>query len=80
MLFVNKLPEEGGRTSLADTLAAYDALPPEMKERIEGLVASHYSGPGILGDHMSARYGKSYTHASVRADTYDRLYLYCVNR
>jgi alpha-ketoglutarate-dependent 2,4-dichlorophenoxyacetate dioxygenase len=35
------VPPNGGDTEFADERAAYDALPPAMKARIEGLVASH---------------------------------------
>ena len=52
-LYVNRLPENGGKTSLTNMIAAYDALPAATQRRIDGLVAPHYTGPGILGDHMS---------------------------
>lgn len=65
MLFVNKLPKEGGKTSLADMVAAYDALSSEMKKRIDGLTVRHYSGPGILGDHMAATYGDRWNTATI---------------
>jgi alpha-ketoglutarate-dependent 2,4-dichlorophenoxyacetate dioxygenase len=35
------VPPNGGDTEFADERAAYDALPPAMTARIEGLVASH---------------------------------------
>ena len=35
------VPSEGGGTELADTRAAYDALPDDMKRRLEGLVGLH---------------------------------------
>ena len=35
------LPEQGGETEFADMRAAYDTLPDEAKEEIEGLVAEH---------------------------------------
>ena len=42
-----------GKTSLTNMIAAYDALPAATQRKIDGLVAPHYTGPGILGDHMS---------------------------
>jgi len=35
------VPAQGGETELADTRAAYDALPQEMKQRLDGLVGLH---------------------------------------
>jgi alpha-ketoglutarate-dependent 2,4-dichlorophenoxyacetate dioxygenase len=35
------VPESGGETGFADMRAAYDALPQDMQERIEGLKAEH---------------------------------------
>jgi len=35
------VPSRGGETDFADTRAAYDALPDEMKQRLEGLVGLH---------------------------------------
>jgi alpha-ketoglutarate-dependent 2,4-dichlorophenoxyacetate dioxygenase len=35
------VPSRGGETELANTRAAYDALPDEMKRRLEGLVGLH---------------------------------------
>jgi len=35
------VPSEGGGTDFADTRAAYDALPEDMKQRLEGLVGLH---------------------------------------
>lgn len=35
------VPPEGGETDLADTRSAYEALPEEMKQRLEGLVGLH---------------------------------------
>jgi taurine dioxygenase len=54
MLRLLEVPAEEGETLLADTAAAYDALPAEMQRRLDGLeyraVISHgvydYSGPG----------------------------------
>jgi alpha-ketoglutarate-dependent 2,4-dichlorophenoxyacetate dioxygenase len=41
MLHAKAVPPAGGNTEFADTRAAYDALPEEMKRRLEGLVAEH---------------------------------------
>jgi alpha-ketoglutarate-dependent 2,4-dichlorophenoxyacetate dioxygenase len=37
------VPPKGGETEFADLRAAYDALPADLKERIEGLHAPHYA-------------------------------------
>jgi len=42
LLLAHETPPSGGDTQFADMRAAYDALPPAMKERIEGLVAEHW--------------------------------------
>lgn len=47
-------PEEGGETGWIDTAAAYDALDPEMKERIEGLEARF----DFVSDLRNMRFGK----------------------
>ncbi|MDB5683964.1 MAG: hypothetical protein JWM75_1662 [Sphingomonas bacterium] len=41
MLLAHRIPPEGGDTEFVDLRAAYDALPPSMRERIEGLEAEH---------------------------------------
>ena len=41
MLYGREVPPIGGQTEYVDTRAAYDALPEEMKLRLEGLVAEH---------------------------------------
>ncbi|MCW5747227.1 MAG: TauD/TfdA family dioxygenase [Alphaproteobacteria bacterium] len=41
LLYAKAVPPIGGCTEFADLRAAYDALPEEMKRRIEGLVAEH---------------------------------------
>ena len=41
MLHARAVPEVGGDTEFADLRAAYDALPDEMKDAIEGLEAHH---------------------------------------
>jgi alpha-ketoglutarate-dependent 2,4-dichlorophenoxyacetate dioxygenase len=42
LLLAHEVPPTGGDTQFADMRAAYDALPVEMKERIEGLTAEHW--------------------------------------
>lgn len=46
MLYAILAPQQGGETMFADCAAAYDALSPEMKARIEGLEAKHFYGAG----------------------------------
>lgn len=41
LLHARAIPPVGGHTEFADARAAYDALSPEMKARIRGLVAEH---------------------------------------
>jgi alpha-ketoglutarate-dependent 2,4-dichlorophenoxyacetate dioxygenase len=41
LLHARIVPPAGGETEFADLRAAYEALPPAMKERLEGLRASH---------------------------------------
>jgi alpha-ketoglutarate-dependent 2,4-dichlorophenoxyacetate dioxygenase len=41
LLHAHVVPPEGGETQFVDTRAAWDALPPRTKERIDGLVAEH---------------------------------------
>jgi len=42
LLLAHEVPPVGGDTQFADMRAAYDALSPSMKERIENLVAEHW--------------------------------------
>jgi alpha-ketoglutarate-dependent 2,4-dichlorophenoxyacetate dioxygenase len=42
LLLAHEVPPAGGDTEFADMRAAYDALPIEMKERIESLTAEHW--------------------------------------
>jgi alpha-ketoglutarate-dependent 2,4-dichlorophenoxyacetate dioxygenase len=51
MLFAHVVPPAGGETEFADLRAAYDALPPETKARIEPLIAEHsiFHSRGLLG-------------------------------
>lgn len=46
MLYSIEAPETGGETQLADLKSAYDALPEEMKTRLEGRHAWHLYGAG----------------------------------
>ena len=41
LLYARSIPPFGGHTEFADLRAAYDALPDDMKARLEGLVAEH---------------------------------------
>lgn len=41
MLYAREVPEEGGDTLFADTIAAYEALPGDLAERIKGRTAVH---------------------------------------
>lgn len=41
LLYATKVTPIGGFTEFADQRAAYDALPPQMKVRLEGLIAMH---------------------------------------
>ncbi|MEM7060705.1 MAG: TauD/TfdA family dioxygenase [Pseudomonadota bacterium] len=41
MLHAHSVTPEGGETQIADTRAAYEALPQKMKDRVEDLVAVH---------------------------------------
>lgn len=52
MLSAVQLPEHGGDTEFADLRAAYDGLPEETRQEIEGLEAEHYAlhSRALLGD------------------------------
>ncbi|MFY0610434.1 MAG: TauD/TfdA family dioxygenase [Hyphomicrobiaceae bacterium] len=41
LLYAREIPPVGGQTAFADLRAAYDALPEEQKERLDGLIAEH---------------------------------------
>ena len=58
MLYVHRHPPQGGATSVTDMIGAYRGLPPATKAKIEGLVAPHYMGPGIVSPHMRETYGE----------------------
>jgi len=51
MLFAHVVPPSGGETEFADLRAAYAALEPEMKARIDGLLCEHsiFHSRGQLG-------------------------------
>ena len=51
MLFAHIVPPSGGETEFADLRAAYDALPPETKAKIDGLTCEHsiFHSRGQLG-------------------------------
>ncbi len=42
MLYATTVVPLGGRTEFADQRAAYDALPPVMKQQLQGLIAEHW--------------------------------------
>jgi alpha-ketoglutarate-dependent 2,4-dichlorophenoxyacetate dioxygenase len=42
LLLAHEVPPVGGDTEFADTRAAYDALPAELRMKIDGLVAEHW--------------------------------------
>jgi len=52
MLAAVQVPSSGGDTEFADLRAAYDGLPQDMKDEIEGLEAEHYAlhSRFLLGD------------------------------
>jgi len=62
MLHAVVVPPKGGETEYADLRAAYDALPPDLKQEIAGLEAEHYALHSrlMLGD-------TSYTEEQKRA-------------
>ncbi len=41
LLYGRSIPPVGGHTQFADCRAAWDALPPDLQSRIEGLIAEH---------------------------------------
>ncbi|HEX8808629.1 MAG TPA: TauD/TfdA family dioxygenase, partial [Xanthobacteraceae bacterium] len=41
LLYARSIPPVGGHTEFADERAAYDALPEDMRRRLQGLVAEH---------------------------------------
>ena len=49
MLYAIEAPESGGETLIADMVQAYDDLPDDTKERIQGLKTIHFYGKGVAG-------------------------------
>jgi len=57
LLYARSIPPVGGQTEFADARAAYDALPGDMKRRLQGMVAEHaimYSRRKLGFDDFSA--------------------------
>lgn len=77
LLYGVECPPEGADTVIADTAGAYEALPPAMKEKIEGLQAVHsraklfkkYSQLGVAPEDMAAM--KEVLHPLVIASPVD---------
>ena len=44
MLYAIQVPKNGGETLVADMVAAYEALDPNLKSNLEKLTAKHYYG------------------------------------
>jgi alpha-ketoglutarate-dependent taurine dioxygenase len=64
LLYARSIPPVGGHTEFADERAAYDALPEQMKRRLESLVAEH----SILYSRARRRApDRTPPHAAVRA-------------
>jgi len=57
MLYCRKAPKTGGETLLADMVAAYDALPDETKQQIDGLTVLHSYGAASGKDGEHNAYG-----------------------
>jgi len=52
ILHAKEVPSDRGGTMFADMRAAYDALPPGMKERLEGLTSLHGRSSGPAGERL----------------------------
>lgn len=73
MLYAIEIPSHGGNTCFANALAAYDALPADVKVRLEGKQAVHaYDYDGLRGSSPRLRAEalgpdvKQYAHPIVR--------------
>jgi taurine dioxygenase len=55
MLFAMALPPEGGDTIFASMYAAYDALPDDLRQRLEGREAVHSYEPGYGTSNVNMR-------------------------
>ena len=60
LLYGVDIPPVGGDTLYADQYGAYDALPPDLRERVDGLVGVHsaqrgYARTGLYGDRDQGR-------------------------
>jgi taurine dioxygenase len=69
MLYAMEIPSHGGNTMFANMYAAYDALPPEMKERLDGRKALNIydlkGAPAIRMREIPPR-AMSYAHPVIR--------------
>ena len=70
MLYAIEIPEEGGNTLFANAYAAYDALPTEVKRRVEGrkAVQVYDYGGGVLdrANMVEPQDGMSFAHPLAR--------------
>lgn len=55
MLFAIAVPPEGGNTLFASMYAAYDALPPDLREKLEGRLAVNSYEPGYGTSNVQMR-------------------------
>jgi taurine dioxygenase len=55
MLYAIALPPEGGNTIFAGMYAAYDALPPDLRQKLEGRLALHSYEPGYATSNVQMR-------------------------
>jgi len=67
MLYAIDVPEEGGDTLLADLCAAYDALSPEMKAKLDPLIL-HHSYKHLM---ETRQYGRKTLSPEMEADNPD---------
>jgi alpha-ketoglutarate-dependent 2,4-dichlorophenoxyacetate dioxygenase len=66
LLSARELPSEGGETEFADMRAAWDALPEERKQQLEGLVAEHsieHSGRCVGFDDFNGHIARQFPPA-----------------